>query len=43
MIASPQPRVPHLRDGHIVAKVGIRANARTAPAHFNGATIPEVD
>jgi hypothetical protein len=27
------PRVPHLRDGIIVAKVGIRANARTALLH----------
>ncbi len=26
-------RVPHLRDGLIVAKVGIRATARTVPLH----------
>ena len=34
MTASPQPRVPHLHDGFIVAKVGI-VRSTTAPAHLN--------
>ena len=31
VLEEPRTRVPHLRDSLIVAKVGIRANARTAP------------
>jgi hypothetical protein len=36
MTASPQTRVPHLRDSFIVAKVGI-VRSTTAPAHLYGA------
>ena len=34
----PQLRVPHLRDGFIVAKVGIE-RSETAPAHLDGAGV----
>jgi hypothetical protein len=42
MTASPQIRVPHLRDGFIVAKVGIaHLRDRSDCAFKNGALAPE--
>jgi hypothetical protein len=34
MLTPPQPRVPHLRDGLIVAKVGL-VRSTTAPANLS--------
>jgi len=42
MTASPQLRVPHLRDGCIVDKVGIE-RSETAPAHLHGAATSNIE
>jgi hypothetical protein len=42
MPAFPQHRVPHLRDGFIVAKVGI-VRSTTAPAHLSDAETSKVE
>jgi len=40
MTAAAQIRVPHLRDGFIVDKVGIE-RSETAPAYFDSVTTSE--
>jgi hypothetical protein len=42
MIAPPQLRVPHVRDGFIVANVGI-VRSTTAPAHLHDAARSKVE
>jgi hypothetical protein len=42
MTAFPQHRVPHLRDGFIVAKVGI-VRSTTAPANLHSAHTAKVE
>ncbi len=42
MIAPPQPRVPHVRDGFIVANVGIGTFVE-APAHLHPADTSNVE
>jgi hypothetical protein len=42
MTAFPRTRVPHLRDGFIVAKAGI-VRSTTAPAHLHPAETSNVE